>query len=47
MYRLPLYRNTRGISNLSRVDFAEQSWIDGRVAVLACHDDKGIVIESL
>lgn len=47
VYRLPLYRDTRGIGNLSRVDLAEQSWIDGRVAMLTSHDDESIVVKSL
>lgn len=44
---MPLHGDTRGIGNLSRVDLAEQSWIDGRVAMLTCHDDKSIIVESL
>lgn len=46
-YCLPLDRNTNGFGNLSRSDLAEQSWIDGRLAVLACHNDEGTVVESL
>ena len=45
-YRLPLYRNTRSIRNLSRIDLAEQSWVDGCVTVLARHNDERIVVET-
>ena len=46
-YRLPLYRNTGGVGDLGRVDLAEQSRVDGCVTVLACDNDKGIVVETL
>ena len=45
-YRLPLYRNTRSIRNLSRIDLAEQSWVDGCVPVLARHNDECNVVET-
>ena len=45
-YRLPLNRNTRSIRNLSRIDLAEQSWVDGCVTVLARHNDERIVVET-
>ena len=45
-YRLPLYRHTRSIRDLSWTDLAEQSWIDGCVTVLACHNDERIVVET-
>ena len=46
-YRLPLYRNARSICNLSGIDLAEKSWVDGRVAVLARHNDERIVVETI
>ena len=45
-YRLPLYRNTRSIRNLNRIDLAEQSWVDGCVAVLARHNHKRVIVET-
>ena len=46
-YRLPLYRNTRSICNLSRIDLAEQSWVDGCVAVLARHNYERDLVKTL
>ena len=46
-YRLPLHRNTRSVRDLSRIDLAEQSGVDGGVAVLARHNDEGVVVEAL
>lgn len=46
IYRLPLYRHTRSICDLSWIDLAEQSWVDGCVTVFACHNDERIVVET-
>ena len=46
-YRLPLYRNTRSVCNLSRIDLAEQSWVDGCLAVLARHNYERDLVETL